>query len=645
MGAQVKKETMGFQTEAKQLLHLMIHSLYSNKEIFLRELISNASDAADKLRFASLANSALLEEDPDLKILVDFDTKKKTITISDNGIGMNRDEIIENLGTIAKSGTAQFLDSLTGDEKKDSNLIGQFGVGFYSAFIVADKVEVYSRKAGSPAEEGVRWESTGESDFDIEDVTKEDRGTKIVLHLKKEEKEFAEGYRLRGIVRKYADHISIPVMMLKEELPTSPEGEDGKDKKEKKEKKTPEYESVNSALALWTRPRTELNDEEYKEFYKHISHDFDDPLSWSHNKVEGKLEYTSLLYLPSRAPFDMWNRDAVRGLKLYVQRVFIMDDAEQFLPLYLRFVKGVIDSNDISLNVSREILQKDPAVDSMKSALTKRVLDMLSKLKKKDKESYQKFWDEFGQVLKEGPAEDHANKEKIAKLLLFSSTHTGESKQDQSLEDYVSRMQKGQSKIYYVAGESFNTVKNSPHLEVFRKKGIEVLLMTDRVDEWFVSHLMEFDGKQLQDVTRGELDLGDLDTEEDKKQQEEQDKKAKPLLERLKTSFGDKVAEVRTTNRLTESPACLSISEHDMGAQMRKLMEAAGQAMPETKPNFEINPAHPLIDKLDKEADEDRFNDLASILFDQASLAEGGQLDDPASYIHKLNKLLLDLTH
>lgn len=642
MGAQVKKETMGFQTEAKQLLHLMIHSLYSNKEIFLRELISNASDAADKLRFASLANSALLEEDPELKILVDFDPKKKTITISDNGIGMSRDEIIENLGTIAKSGTAQFLESLTGDEKKDSNLIGQFGVGFYSAFIVADKVEVYSRKAGVPAEEGVMWESSGESDFNIQNVEKADRGTKIVLHLKKEEKEFAESYRLRGIVRKYADHISIPVMMLKEQ---SASGAEDDKQGDIKENKAPEYEAVNSALALWTRPRNELKDEEYKEFYKHISHDFDDPLDWSHNKVEGKLEYTSLLYLPSRAPFDMWNRDAVRGLKLYVQRVFIMDDAEQFLPLYLRFVKGVIDSNDISLNVSREILQKDPAVDSMKSALTKRVLDMLSKLKKKDKEKYQKFWNEFGQVLKEGPAEDYANREKIAKLLLFSSTYTGERTQDQSLEDYVSRMPEGQSKIYYVAGESFNTVKNSPHLEVFRKKGIEVLLMTDRVDEWFVSHLMEFDGKQFQDITRGELDLGDLDTEEDKKQQQEQDKKAEPLLERLKKSFGDKVAEVRTTSRLTESPACLSIAEHDMGAQMRKLMEAAGQAIPETRPNFEINPAHPLIEKLDKEADEDRFNDLASILFDQASLAEGGQLDDPASYIHKLNKLLLDLSN
>ena len=635
MGVEAKKETLGFQTEARQLLHLMIHSLYSNKEIFLRELISNASDAADKLRFAALAKPELLEDDPELKITVDFDPKKKTITISDNGIGMNREEIIENLGTIAKSGTAQFLESLTGDEKKDSRLIGQFGVGFYSAFIVADKVEVSSRKAGEPAGQGVKWESAGEADFNVESVDKSDRGTSIVLHLKKDEKEFAEGYRLRGIVRKYADHISIPVMMVKEEPG---------DKDKKADKKAPEYEAVNTAQALWIRPRTELKDKEYKEFYKHISHDFGDPLDWSHNKVEGKLEYTSLLYLPARAPFDMWNRDAARGLKLYVQRVFIMDDAEQFLPLYLRFIKGVVDSNDISLNVSREILQKDPAVDSMKSALTKRVLDMLAKLKKKDKDAYQKFWNEFGQILKEGPAEDYANREKIAKLLLFATTHTETSLQDQSLEDYVSRMKDGQDKIYYIAAESYNTARNSPHLEVFRKKGIEVLLLSDRVDEWFVSHLMEFDGKSFQDVTRGELDLGKLDSEEEKKQHEEIDKQAEPLLKRLKDSLGDAVSEVRTTHRLTDSPACLSIAEHDMGAQMRKIMEAAGQKMPEFKPIFEINPAHPLVAKLDAEANEARFNDLAAILFDQASLAEGGQLDDPGSYIRRLNKLLLDLS-
>ena len=640
MGVEAKKETLGFQTEAKQLLHLMIHSLYSNKEIFLRELISNASDAADKLRFAALANSKLFEDDPDLKITVDFDSKKKTITISDNGIGMNRDEIVDHLGTIAKSGTAQFLEALTGDEKKDSQLIGQFGVGFYSAFIVADKVEVFSRKAGEASDTGVRWESAGEADFVVESVDKAERGTRIVLHLKKAEKEFAESYRLRGIVRKYADHISIPVFMVKEEMGADDEDKDKKSKK----KKAPEYESVNTAKALWARPRTELKDEEYKEFYKHISHDFEDPLNWSHNKVEGKLEYTSLLFIPAKAPFDLWNRDVARGLKLYVQRVFIMDDAEQFLPSYLRFVKGVVDSNDISLNVSREILQKDPAVDSMKSALTKRALDMLTKLKKKDKEGYQKLWDEFGQVLKEGPAEDFTNREKIAKLLLFSSTQTNEPVQNQSLEDYVSRMQDGQEKIFYIAGESFNTVKNSPHLEVFRKKGIEVLLLSDRVDEWFISHLMEFDGKQFQDVTRGELDLGKLDTDEDKKHQEESDKQAEPLLNRIKESLGDQVTEVRTTHRLTDSPACLSIAENDMGAQMRKIMEATGQAMPEFKPVFEINPEHPLVQKLDEESDEDRFSDLAAILFDQASLAEGGQLDDPASYIQRLNKLLLDLS-
>lgn len=641
MGVEAKKETLGFQTEAKQLLHLMIHSLYSNKEIFLRELISNASDAADKLRFSALANPGLFEDDTDLKITVDFDSKKKTITISDNGIGMNRDEVVENLGTIAKSGTAQFLGSLTGDQKKDSQLIGQFGVGFYSAFIVADKVEVFTRKAGDNPEQGVRWESSGESDFIVESVAKTERGTRIVLHLKKAEKEFAESFRLRSIVRKYADHISIPVMMLKEDTDTGDNDEkDGK----KAKGKTPEYEAVNSAKALWTRSRTDVKDEEYTEFYKHISHDFEDPLDWSHNRVEGKLEYTSLLYVPTRAPYDLWNRDTPRGLKLYVQRVFIMDDAEQFLPLYLRFIKGVVDSNDISLNVSREILQKDPAVDSMKSALTKRVIDMLGKMKKKDKEKYQKFWNEFGQVLKEGPAEDYANREKIAALLLFSSTHTDATLQDQSLEDYISRMQEGQDKIYYIAAESHNTARNSPHLEILRKKGIEVLLLSDRVDEWFVSHLMEFEGKRFQDVTRGDLDLGKLDTEDDKKQQEEMDKKAEPLLKRLKDSLGEQVAEVRTTHRLTDSPACLAIGEHDMGAQMRKIMEAAGQAVPESKPIFEINPEHPLIQKLDKETDEERFSELASVLFDQANLAEGGHLDDPASYIRRLNKLLLDLS-
>ena len=633
-----QKETLGFQTEAKQLLHLMIHSLYSNKEIFLRELISNASDAADKLRFAALKNDALYEDDADLNITIESDSKKKTITIKDNGIGMSKEEVIENLGTIAKSGTAQFLESLTGDEKKDSQLIGQFGVGFYSAFIVAEKVEVLTRKAGEKADKGVHWESEGEAEFSIESIDKADRGTTIILHLKKDQKEFADTFRLRSIVTKYADHISLPVKMVKEDLGEQEEGD------KKKKEKAKEFEVVNSAKALWSRPRAEVKKEEYQEFYKHVSHDFEDPMEWSHNKVEGKLEYTSLLYLPAKAPFDLWNRDSARGLKLYVQRVFIMDEAEQFLPLYLRFIKGVVDSNDISLNVSREILQKDPIVDSMKSALTKRVLDMLAKIKKKDADKYQSFWQEFGQVLKEGPAEDSSNKDKIAQLLLFATTNTGEEKQDQSLTDYVSRMQDGQNKIYYITSETHNTAKNSPHLEVFNKKGLEVLLLSDRVDEWLVNHLMEFDGKQFQDVTKGKLDLGGLDSEEDKKQQEEADETAKPLLDRVAKSLGEQVSEVRTTNRLTDSPACIAVGEFDMNQQMRKIMEAAGQAVPDSKPIFEINLEHPLVKKLDEESDEDRFAELAAILFDQANLAEGGQLDDPGTFIKRLNKLLLDLS-
>jgi molecular chaperone HtpG len=631
-----EKQTLGFQTEAKQLLHLMIHSLYSNKEIFLRELISNASDAADKLRFLALGNAALYENDPDLRITIDVDNKKRTITITDNGIGMTREDVIDHLGTIAKSGTAQFLQNLTGDQKKDSQLIGQFGVGFYSAFIVAEKVEVLTRKAGEPVGNGVRWESSGEADFTVEPLEKESRGTSVILHLKKDEKDFADLYRLRSIVKKYADHISLPVMMEKQGL--------GDDEDKKAKPKQKEYEAVNSAKALWTRPRGEISDDEYKEFYKHISHDYGEPLDWSHNKVEGKLEYTSLLYIPQRAPFDLWNRDGARGLKLYVQRIFIMDDAEQFLPLYLRFIKGVVDSNDISLNVSREILQQDPAVESMKSALTKRALDMLEKLKKKEPGKYQEFWQQFGTVLKEGPSEDHVNKEKIAKLLLFATTHTNEAKQDQSLEDYVARMKPEQKKIYYVASESHNTAKTSPHLEVFRKKGIEVLLLSDRVDEWLMSHLMEFDGKSLQDITKGELDLGELDTQEEKEKQKAEDEKAGPLLERIKTALAERVSEVRVTHRLTDSPACLAVGEYEMGLQMRKIMEAAGQAVPASKPIFELNTSHPLVIKLDREPDEARFADLASILFDQACLAEGRQLDDPAAYISRLNKLLLDLS-
>ncbi len=628
------KETRGFETEAKQLLHLMIHSLYSNKEIFLRELVSNASDAADKLRFESLAKPELLEEDAELRIRITFDKEAKTLTIDDNGIGMSRDEVIQNLGTIAKSGTAQFVSELTGDQKKDSQLIGQFGVGFYSAFIVADKVEVYTRRAGLSANDGVHWVSTGEADYTVEATDKATRGTQVVLHLKKGEEDFADGWRIRSVIKKYSDHISLPIVMVKEQY-----GEE--DKKEGE----PEDETINKATALWTRSRTDVSEDEYQEFYKHISHDFENPLTWSHNKVEGKLDYTSLLFVPARAPFDLYARDTAKGLKLYVQRTFIMDEAEQFLPMYLRFIKGVVDSNDLSLNVSREILQKDPNVDSMKTALTKRALDMIAKIAANDSEQYQAFWDTFGQVLKEGPAEDFANKEKVAKLLRFSTTHTDVPKQDQSLDQYIERMKERQDKIYYVVAENFNTAKNSPHLEVFRKKGIEVLLLCDRVDDWLMGHLQEYDGKSLQDVGKGQLDLGDIETEEEKEQQKATEKQFESLVERLQSTLGEQVEEVRITHRLTESPACIVVGEHDMGAQMRRLLESAGQAVPESKPIIEVNPEHPLISKLDQEPDEDRFADLAKIVFDQASLAEGGHLKDPAAYVQRLNKLLLDLFH
>jgi len=630
MTVEANKETLGFQTEVKQLLHLMIHSLYSNKEIFLRELISNASDAEDKLRFAALKDDKLFEGDSDLKIRLDYDKDAGTITIADNGIGMNRDDVIANLGTIARSGTAEFLKQLSGDEKKDSKLIGQFGVGFYSAFIVADKVEVFTRKAGEPADNGVHWESKGDGEFTIEPVTREQRGTEIVLHLKAEDKEFADGWKLRSLVKKYSDHISFPVVMKSES---------------EEEDKKGEEETVNDATALWTLPRTEIKDEEYKEFYKHIAHDFEDPLTWSHNKVEGKLDYTSLLYIPKRAPFDLYNREAPRGLKLYVQRVFIMDDAEQFLPLYLRFAKGVIDSNDLSLNVSREILQNDSTVESIRTAMTKRVLDMLSKLAKKDGEEYQGFWDEFGTVLKEGPAEDFSNREKIAGLLRFATTHTGEATQNVSLDDYISRMKEGQNKIYYITGDNFAAAKSSPHLEVFRKKGIEVLILSDRIDEWMMGYLSEYAGKQFQDVARGDLDLGEVETEEDKKHQEEAAKQHKDLLERIKTALEDQVQEVRVTNRLTDSPACLVVGQFDMGAQMKKIMEAAGQKVPESKPIFEINVDHPLVQRLEAEQGEERFRELSAVLFDQATLASGEQLKDPGAYVSRLNRLLLELAN
>ncbi|SDR74567.1 molecular chaperone HtpG [Halopseudomonas sabulinigri] len=633
MTVESQKETLGFQTEVKQLLHLMIHSMYSNKEIFLRELVSNASDASDKLRFEAIANPELLEDQPDLRIRISADEKANTLTIEDNGIGMSRQEVIDHLGTIAKSGTAAFMQQLTGDQKKDASLIGQFGVGFYSAFIVADKVEVFTRRAGLSAGEGVHWESAGEGEFSIATVEKPERGTRIVLHLKSTESEFADGFRLRNVVTKYSDHISLPI-----ELPKQHHGEEADKPAET------EWESVNRASALWTRPRTEVKDEEYQEFYKHVAHDFENPLSWSHNKVEGKLEYTSLLYVPGRAPFDLYQREAPRGLKLYVQRVFIMDDAEQFLPLYLRFIKGVVDSNDLSLNVSREILQKDPAIDSMKSALTKRTLDMLAKLAKNEPEQYATFWKAFGSVLKEGPAEDFANREKIASLLRFASTQQNDDSEVVSLDAYLERMVEGQDKIYYLTGERYNQVKNSPHLEIFRKKGIEVLLLTDRIDEWLMSHLTEYSGKQFVDIARGDLDLGKLEGEEDKQEQEKQAEAKADLVKRIQDVLKDELQEVRVSHRLTDSPAVLVINEDDMGLQMRKILEATGQKAPESKPILEINTSHPLLDKLDAEQDEARFGDLSRILFDQAALAAGESLQDPAAYVRRLNSLLVELS-
>ena len=623
-----QKETMGFQSEAKQLLHLMIHSLYSNKEIFLRELVSNANDAIDKRRFAALSDATLLEEGVELGINIDVDEEANTITVTDNGIGMTRDEAVSHLGTIAKSGTAQFLDSLTGDQKKDAQLIGQFGVGFYSSFIVADEVTVESRSATAGADEGVRWRSAGEAEFDVETITRDEIGTSVTLHLKSDEAEFASGWRLRSIVKKYADHVAVPVRMLEQAT------EEGAE---------PDYEVVNTAKALWTRSRNDVSEDEYKEFYKLVSHDFADPLIWSHNRVEGKLEYTSLLYIPAKAPFDLYHRESPRGLKLYVQRVFIMDEAEQFLPLYVRFVRGVVDSSDLSLNVSREILQKDPTIDSMRSALTKRVLDMIEKLAS-DEEQYQAFWDEFGQVLKEGPAEDFGNREKIAGLLRFATTISEGAVQNQSLAGYVGRMKPEQDKIYYVAAENYHTAANSPHLEIFRKKGIEVLLLHDRIDEWLVSHLAEFDGKAFQDVARGELDLGDLEDSDDKAEQEKVEETYKGLVEKIRELLSDSVSDVRMTHRLTDSPACLVVSEDDMGMQMRRVLESAGQAVPESKRIFELNPRHPLVQKLNDEPDMDRFNDLAMVLYDQSMLAEGSQLDEPANYVSRLNKLLLELS-
>ena len=627
-------ETLGFQAEVKQLLHLMIHSLYSNREIFLRELISNASDAADKLRFEAIADEKLLEDEAAFAIRIDVDPEARTIDITDNGIGMTREEVIQQLGTIARSGTGEYLQAMSADSKKDANLIGQFGVGFYSAFIVAEKVEVFTRRAGTPPGEGVHWISDGDGEFTVEAIDRAERGTTVRLHLREDAAEFTDNFRLRNLVSKYSDHIAFPVEMKAAPVP-------GDEESDEETEAATEFEMVNTAKALWTRPRGEISDEEYFEFYKHIAHDFQEPLLWSHNRVEGKREYTSLLYLPAKPPFDLWNRESPRGLKLYVQRVFIMDEAEQFLPLYLRFIRGIIDSNDLSLNVSRELLQQDETVEAIKGALTKRVLDMLGKLASGEPEKYQGFWDEFGRVIKEGPAEDFANKEKIAGLLRFASTHTGNEKQDQSLADYVSRMKDDQEKIYYVTADSHKSASASPHLEVFREKGIEVLLLSDPIDEWVMGHLREFEGKELRDIRRGELDLGD---KEDKEKDEQDDGKHKEFLDRLRGQLTDEIEDVRLTDRLTDSPACLAIGEFDMGAQMRKILESSGQPIPDSKPIFEINIAHPLIARLDAEQDEQRFGDLAAVLLDQARLSEGQQLDDPGAYAKRLNRLLLELS-
>ncbi|MBU1192981.1 MAG: molecular chaperone HtpG [Gammaproteobacteria bacterium] len=626
MSVEAHKETLEFQTEVRQLLNLMIHSLYSNKEIFLRELVSNASDACDKLRFEALGDDALYEDDSELKIRVEFDKEQKTITITDNGVGMNRAEVVDNIGTIAKSGTRQFFESLTGDQAKDARLIGQFGVGFYSAFIIADKVTVITRRAGLGHEHGVRWESDGEGSYSLETVDKAARGTQVILHLREGEDEFLDAFRLRGIIRKYSDHISLPIEMAAT----------GEDKKG-------EFETVNSASALWARPKKDISNEEYTEFYKHVGHDFEDPLAWSHNHVEGNQTYTSLLYVPQRAPFDLWDRDSRHGIKLYVRRVFIMDDAEQLMPHYLRFVRGVIDSDDLPLNVSREILQHNKLIDTLRSASVKKVLGVLEDLAEKEPERYATFWKEFGKVIKEGPAEDFANRERIAKLLRFSTTHADSPEQTQSLQDYIGRMVEGQDKIYYISADSYAAAKKSPHLEVFRKKGIEVILLSDRVDEWMMSHLTEFDGKSLTSVAKGDLDIDKLGDKEDQEAAKQAEEELKPLLERMQKALGDKVKEVRFSHRLTDSPACLVLEAQDMAVHLQRVLRQAGHEIPTSQPILEINPQHMLVRQLESETDEERFGDWSHVLFDQAMLAEGGQLDDPAGFVGRLNGLLMKL--
>jgi molecular chaperone HtpG len=625
------RETMGFQTEVKQLLQLMIHSLYSNREIFLRELISNSADACDKLRFEGLHNAALFENDSDLKIHVSYDKTARTLTISDNGIGMSRDEVINNLGTIAKSGTREFFTRLSGDQQKDANLIGQFGVGFYSAFIVSDKVTVVTRRAGEKTDQGVQWESDGGGEFAIEMVEKAARGTSITLHLRAEgQDDLLSGTKLRSIIHKYSDHIVQPILMKKEEW------------KDGAQVVLDEEETVNQAFALWARAKNEITDDEYKGFYKHVGHDYEDPLAWTHARVEGRQEYTQLLYIPARAPFDLWDRDSMHGVKLYVRRVFIMDDAAQLMPHYLRFVRGVVDSNNLPLNVSREILQESKDIEAIRAGCTKKVLSLLEDLASKEQDKYTKFWAEFGKVLKEGIGEDFANKEKIAGLMLLASTHTDTEANTVSLADYIGRMKEGQDKIYYITADSFNAAKNSPHLEVFRKKGIEILLLTDRVDEWVVSNLQEFQGKHLVSVAKGGLDLGSLEDEAEKKEQEKDAGDFKELTDKIKTSLTGRVKEVRVTHRLTESPACLVADEHDMNANLARLLKASGQKAPVSQPILEINPKHPVVLRL--KVEEKKFDDWAAVLFDQALLAEGGQLDDPASFVKRVNQLMLEMS-
>jgi len=627
MSVETKKETMEFQAEVRQLMKLMIHSLYSNKEIFLRELISNAADACDKLRFEALSDESLYDGDSDLKIRVSFDKDARTVTVSDNGIGMSRDEVVENIGTIAKSGTQQFFESLTGDQAHDVELIGQFGVGFYSCFIVADKVALTTRRAGAAPDQAVQWESDGEGSYTLSNVTKDSRGTEIVLHLREGEDEFLDAWRLRSIITRYSDHISVPI-----EMPSQDKEKEG------------EWEVVNHASALWRLPKKDISDDEYKEFYKHVAHDFGEPLAWVHTQVEGSQSYTSLLYIPKTAPFDLWDRDRRHGIKLYVKRVFIMDDAEHLMPQYLRFVRGLVDSDDLPLNVSREILQQNKFIDSIRNASVKKILGLLENMAKNEPEKYAEFWKQFGQVMKEGPAEDYANRERIAKLLRFSSTYTDSEEQTVSLEDYISRMPEGQDKIYYITADSFSAAKNSPHLEVFRKKGIEVLLLSDRVDEWLVSHLTEFDGKPLVSVAKGDLDLGKLGEEEDSKKEEKAAEEYKEFLEKVKDALSDDVSEVRVSRRLTDSPSCLVLGEQEMAMHMQKLLKQAGHDVPSSKPVLEINMDHPLVRRLRDESDETRFADWSRLLFEQAVLSEGGQLDDPTAFVKRLNAILVELS-